>query len=101
MKVAGTYPGTKTCEGNPETRWRSTEVCFSFLFRHAGPIGPLAPSGDGICGSEGTGRETKESRHTMLREMGFPVFVLADPEEIPSILDKITRAQDGKGGEAQ
>lgn len=46
-------------------------------------------------------RPLQESRHTMLREMGFPVFVLADPEEIPSILDKITRAQDGKGGEAQ
>lgn len=46
-------------------------------------------------------RPLQKSRHAMLREMGFPVFVLADPEEIPSILDKITRAQDGKGGEAQ
>lgn len=46
-------------------------------------------------------RPLQESRHAMLRGMGFPVFVLADPEEIPSILDKITRAQDGKGGEAQ
>lgn len=46
-------------------------------------------------------RPLQESRHAMLRKMGFPVFVLDNSEEIPIILDKITCAQDGKGGEAQ
>ncbi|WP_317423123.1 VRR-NUC domain-containing protein [uncultured Acidaminococcus sp.] len=43
----------------------------------------------------------QKSRHAMLREMGFPVFVLDHSDEIPVILDQITHAQDGKGGEAQ
>lgn len=45
-------------------------------------------------------RPLQESRHAMLLKMGFPVFVLDNSEEIPIILDKITCAQDGKGGEA-
>lgn len=45
-------------------------------------------------------RPLQESRHVMLRKMGFPVFVLDNSEEISIILDKITCAQDGKGGEA-
>lgn len=59
MKIAGTYPGIETCEGNKETGRCGSEVCFSVLFRHAGSIGPFAPSGDGICGSEGPGGEAK------------------------------------------
>jgi len=46
-------------------------------------------------------RPLQKSRHTMLREMGFPVFVLDHSDEIPVILDQITHAQDGKGGEVQ
>ena len=46
-------------------------------------------------------RPLQKSRHAMLREMGFPVFVLDHSDEIPVILDQITHAQDGKGGEAQ
>lgn len=46
-------------------------------------------------------RTLQKSRHAMLREMGFPVFVLDHSDEIPVILDQITHAQDGKGGEAQ
>jgi hypothetical protein len=46
-------------------------------------------------------RPLQKSRHAMLREMGFPVFVLDHSDEIPVILDQITHAQYGKGGEAQ
>ena len=46
-------------------------------------------------------RPLQKSRHAMLREMGFPVFVLDHSDEIPVILDQITHAQDGKEGEAQ
>lgn len=46
-------------------------------------------------------RPLQKSRHAMLREMGFPVFVLDHSDEIPVILDQITHAQDGKRGEAQ
>lgn len=46
-------------------------------------------------------RPLQKSRHAMLREMGFPVFVLDRSDEIPVILDQITHAQDGKGGEDQ
>ena len=46
-------------------------------------------------------RPLQVNRHAMLREMGFPVFVLDDPEEIPTILDEMTHAWDGKGGDAQ
>lgn len=46
-------------------------------------------------------RPLQKSRHAMLREMGFPVFVLDHSDKIPVILDQITHAQDGKGGEAQ
>lgn len=46
-------------------------------------------------------RPLQQSRHAMLREMGFPVFVLDHSDEIPVILDQITHAQDGKGGETQ
>lgn len=45
-------------------------------------------------------RVLQVKRHEMLRELGFRVFVLDNSEEIPIILDKITCAQDGKGGEA-
>ena len=46
-------------------------------------------------------RPLQVNRHAMLREMGFPVFVLDDPEEIPTILDEMPHAWDGKGGDAQ
>jgi hypothetical protein len=46
-------------------------------------------------------RPLQQSRHAMLREMGFPVFVLDHSDEIPVILDQITHARDGKEGEAQ
>lgn len=59
MKIAGTYSGIETCEGNPQTGRCGTEVCFSLLFRYAGPIDPFAPTGDGLCGSEGPGGEAK------------------------------------------
>ena len=46
-------------------------------------------------------RPLQVNRHAMLREMGFPVFVLDDPEEIPTILDEMPHAWDGKGRDAQ
>jgi hypothetical protein len=104
MEYARMYPGIETCEGNKETGRCGSEVCFSLLFRHAGPIGPLAPSGDGICGSEGSGGEAKAAAKKPACHAsrdGIPVFVLDHSDEIPVILDQITHAQDGKGGEAQ
>lgn len=46
-------------------------------------------------------RPLQVSRHALLRGMGFPVFVLDDPEEIPIILGEMPRAWDGEGGDAQ
>ena len=45
-------------------------------------------------------RPLQVRQHQRLKALGFPVFVLDNSEEIPIILDKITCAQDGKGGEA-
>lgn len=37
-------------------------------------------------------RPLQESRHGLLRELGFPVYVLDDPEKIGGILDEIQSA---------
>jgi len=44
-------------------------------------------------------RPLQQSRHALLRRMGFPVFVLADPGRIPEILDTIARTRDEEEGE--
>lgn len=43
-------------------------------------------------------RPLQEVRHAMLRRLGFSVYVLDDPEEIPAMLDSIAHMQDGEEG---
>lgn len=43
-------------------------------------------------------RPLQNSRHAMLRKMGFPVFVLDNPENIPGMLNELMTTREGKGG---
>lgn len=43
-------------------------------------------------------RPLQNSRHAMLHKMGFPVFVLDNPENIPGMLDGLAHMKEGKGG---
>lgn len=43
-------------------------------------------------------RPLQNSRHAMLRKMGFPVFVLDNPENIPVMLNELMTTREGKGG---
>ena len=42
-------------------------------------------------------RPLQNSRHAMLRKMGFPVFVLDNPENIPVMLNELMTTREGKG----
>ena len=44
-------------------------------------------------------RPLQLKRHAMLRKLGYQVFVLDAIEEIPEVLETITHAPDGKGGD--
>jgi len=46
-------------------------------------------------------RPLQNSRHAMLRKMGFPVFVLDNPENIPGMLDGLAHMKERKGGGAR
>lgn len=92
---------TSSSDGNQEGRRYGSEVCFTIVFRHAGPLDPIGDGKMGFVEVKTSGQKPRPlqlKRHAMLRRLGCQVFVLDAMEDIPAVLNAIARTPDGKGG---